>query len=466
MSVTGARASSQSTVWWAVAAGVALGVAYTLSPLAVLVLATVPLMWRWVSRDLSERERYWLSVVLVTATVVRLLAIGGLFLSASPSMPYANFFGDEDPFKRRSIWIRNIGLGLPVSAADYIYTFDDVGRTAYLYVLAFVQAVVGEAPYGMLLLNAAIYLVGMLALYRLVRSAYGGLAAFGGLTLLLFLPSLFAWSISALKEPPYMCLGALEIVAAVALVRSRGVWPRIGAALCVVACAIGLQGLREGGMVLAVCGVGGGLVAAVVITRVRWLALSIVVVPLVVFAVLEQPAVQRRLPDLIYAVTYKHWGQVVTPGYTYKLLEPEVYADRSNLRKLAAPQVGRYVVRAVAAYAIVPAPWQIESPAALAYLPQQIVWYLLALLAPIGAWIGLRRDRCVTCLLVCHAMAASLMVAVTSGNVGTLVRHRDLALPFIVWLSALGAVEVGRRVVARGAATAAPAFGVLKVSGS
>lgn len=455
---------SRGRLGWAIAAGAILGVAYTLSPLAVLILGSATVIWPWASRDLSERERHWLSVVLLTAVVIRVAAIAAVFLSASPSMPYANLFGDEDFFKRRSLWLRNIGLGIPISTADFLYAFDDVGRTAYLYVLAFVQAVVGDAPYGMLMLNGAIYLIGVLALYRLARAAYGGLAALGGLTVLLFLPSLFAWSISALKEPPYICLGGLQIVAAVAMVRGHGWWRRVCAGVCVLSCALALQAVRDGGLILAACGVGGGLIMAALVIRRRWLVASIVVVPLLAFAVVRQPFVQRRIPDVVYAVAYKHWGQVLTPGYTYTLLDPEFYDmnRREALRTLTAPQIGRYVVRAFAAYAIVPAPWQIDSTSALAYLPEQIIWYVVALLAPVGAWAGLRRDPLVTSLLICHAATAVLMVALTGGNVGTLVRHRGLALPFIVWLSALGAVELAGWVVGRATTAVLPGLATSK----
>jgi len=41
------------------------------------------------------------------------------------------------------------------------------------------------------------------------------------------------------------------------------------------------------------------------------------------------------------------------------------------------------------------------------------------------------------------------MVALTSGNVGTLIRHRGLALPYFVWLSALGGCEVVQRLATR-----------------
>jgi hypothetical protein len=36
--------------------------------------------------------------------------------------------------------------------------------------------------------------------------------------------------------------------------------------------------------------------------------------------------------------------------------------------------------------------------------------------------------------------AAATGVALTSGNVGTLIRHRALTTPFLVWFSALGLI--------------------------
>ena len=83
-----------------------------------------------------------------------------------------------------------------------------------------------------------------------------------------------------------------------------------------------------------------------------------------------------------------------------------------------------------------------QSRAALAYLPEQVVWYLLAMLAVAGALFGFRRDAIVTGLLVGHALVIAAAVAFTGGNVGTLVRHRGLALPYLVWLSGVGACEL------------------------
>jgi hypothetical protein len=93
-----------------------------------------------------------------------------------------------------------------------------------------------------------------------------------------------------------------------------------------------------------------------------------------------------------------------------------------------------------------PLPWEMKSRTLLAYLPEQIVWYLLALLLPFGIYAGLKRDIVLTSVLVAHAAAAILIVALSSGNLGTLIRHRALALPYVVWLSAVGAHDLFRRL--------------------
>ena len=89
--------------------------------------------------------------------------------TADPARPFASFFGDEELYKFRTVWLRNVGQGIPMSPADVIYSFDDVGHTSYIYVLAFVQAIVGDAPYGLHVLNMALYLCGCWRLYRLAR---------------------------------------------------------------------------------------------------------------------------------------------------------------------------------------------------------------------------------------------------------------------------------------------------------
>ena len=48
-----------------------------------------------------------------------------------------------------------------------------------------------------------------------------------------------------------------------------------------------------------------------------------------------------------------------------------------------------------------------------------------------------------------------VLVALSGGNVGTLIRHRGLAMPYFAWLAALGAVTVGNWILARASCTPA-----------
>ena len=453
------RAATSSTAPWLITAGagVLAGLLYSLSPLTVWFFAVLPLLWWFASRDLSDRERRWLLIVLAVAVSLRVAALAGLFLTADPSQPYANVFGDEEFFKRRTLWLRNIGLGIPVHGADMIYAYDETGRSSYLWVLAYLQALVGPAPYGVHLFNTALYLFAVLLLYRVVRQSYGGLAALGGLVLLLFLPSLFTWSISALKEPLYILVCAIELACAVSIVRAPRWWQRVLAVVAVVLAAQALQSLRFGGLGLAAAGTVGGLALGVLLTRPRVFIASLVAVPLLLAVLLARPVVQERVMGAVSMAAFQHWGHLATPGYTYTLIEPRYFNDRLSVRAMSPPEAARYVIRACVAYFTVPLPWKIESRAMLAFLPEQILWYVLVALMPFGFAAGLKRDVYLTCLIAAHGATAVAMVALTGGNVGTLVRHRGLAMPYLAWFAALGACALAARLIRGGQAARAAA---------
>jgi len=57
-------------------------------------------------------------------------------------------------------------------------------------------------------------------------------------------------------------------------------------------------------------------------------------------------------------------------------------------------------------------------------------------LVPFGFFVSLRRNATLTCVLLSAAATAVVAVALTSGNIGTLVRHRDMIVPFVIALAA------------------------------
>jgi hypothetical protein len=423
----------------ALVGGGVLGVAYTLSPLSVWASAAFSfLVWK-IGDGLPEVERRRVRTVLVVAVLIRVAAIGGIFVGTDHArVPFASFFGDEEYFIRRATWLRNVALGIPIHSADLIYAFDDYSYTHYLYVIAFVEALVGFAPYGLKIISAAMYLGGAVILFRLARAAYGSGVALAGLLVVLFLPSLFAWSIAALKEPPYFLIGALACSVAVTTLRTRSAWRRTAGVLFLVASAGLLQSIRDGGLIIAVVGLGGGMLIGWLSLRPRAAVVFAVAVPIAVFAMLSRPAVQLRAVQEIRRAAKLHWGHVNTPGYSFKSLDADLYPERSAIDDMSGGATGRYLVRSAVEYLTVPRPWAIESRPALAFVPELMFWYCVLALFPVGLIAALRRDALVTSVLSAYAFALAALVALTGGNIGTLVRHRGLALPYLIWVSAVG----------------------------
>jgi len=408
----------------------------------VLLIPVLALIVHRVGQGLDLSERQWFYGLLAVAVALRLLAIAALFLTADSDKPYATLFGDEELFKSRSLWLRNIGLGIPISPADFIYAVEETGKSSYLFVLAYLSALVGDIPFGVHVLNTTLYVAGVCLTYWLVRPSYGRVASLAGLATLLFLPTLFLWSISALKEPLYALVAAAELVCAMHIVRSaRWRW-RVAALAGVIALGVTLEGLRRGALLIAGLGTVGGLSAGLVISRPRLAMATAVALPVVVMVLATRPSVHDRVLSVVRGAATNHVGHVFTPGYSYKTLDPWYYIDPADIRRMPAGDSAKFVVRSMTSYVTEPLPWRIESRTMLVYLPEYVVWLVLAGLVPIGIVAGLRRDALLTAVLAAHAFAVAFVIAVTSGNVGTLVRHRGLVLPYMAWLSMLGACHL------------------------
>ena len=440
---------------------VLVGFLYTLSPVGVWCGVGVVGLFTWAGRGLPDRERRWLLSLLAIALGLRLLVVIGLFLLTDPDLrPAANFFfdGDGQALKARSLWLRNTWLDVPIGEMYFRLAFQDYGWSGYLYVLAYLQYLLGPAPFGIHLFNILLFLAASVALYRLVRTAYTPAAALVGLTLLLFLPTLFAWSISALKESFHLFVGTAALIAAVGIVRGRGRLQLLAVVGLVVAMAV-LATIRGGAFEIMAVGLAGGMLVRV-LTLKKWVVVAtLVCLGAGLFAVSRIPDLQARVTDPVTTVlrttAQTHLGHTFTRGHGYKLLDDSYYkryfTDGSNIHLMRYPdlvemltpgELTRYVVRSAVAFLVVPLPWDAVSWSEIVLVPQQVAWYLMVPLALVGVVAGLRRDVLVTLLLVSCIVVAAVPIGLSNGNVGTLVRHRDTVVPFIVWLSGLGAVSL------------------------
>lgn len=428
-----------------VAAGFTLGALYTVSPLTLCAVALALFAVAMVSRGLPDRERRLLTTVLGVALAMRIVAIAGIFLVSIPihdDQFVGSFSGDGAYAMARALRSRGLLLGVPANKYDYVVAFDEYGRNSYVSFLTATQIAFGPAPYGMRMINAALFVAGGLLLYRVTRAALGPVPAMAGLTALLFLPTLFVWSISLLKESLYFAGTAVILWATVVALRGR-VWrTRIAAVLAGLAGAFIIHDLRSGAVWLAALGITAGLAMRAATASRQIFAGAVVAVILVSAVVVSSPLVQDRAVRALESTAKTQTGHVFTVGHAYKLLDEGFYFNpqtpAASTLTLTADQSVRYVIRALVSFAVVPAPWQLASLRELVYLPEQLLWYALLVLLPIGAVAGWRRDPLVTCLLLGYAAPTACVLALTNGNVGTLLRLRGLVTPYFIWVSAVG----------------------------
>jgi hypothetical protein len=422
---------------WALVAGVVLGLAYSLSPLSVIWVVAMTVFLCLAGRDIPQPERRWLRGILVSAIALRLAAVLLVLVSTgTDSQSLGILFGDEGYLMRRTLRLRSIWLGYTGLPYDYVNAFEEYASTGYTYAVGYLQVLVGPSPFSLRLVNAGMFVGAAYLLYRIARRAYGPLPALFGLVVLLFLPTQFAWSISLLKESGYLLMTAVALSAAIRVAKARRLRERVGWYLLTIAGVLLTWPFRAQGVAIL-------LVTLMLAFAIWWAAqrlqrafLVACATPLLIWALLHEPHVQPRLLEAASLAARGHIGHVFTIGHAYKTLDPRFYTKPSLVAlNLSPAEAGRYVVRSAVSFVFVPWPWQIESTPERLYVPEHIVWLLLLALAGVGVWPAFRLDVTTTSVLVAYTFVASAAVALTSGNVGTLIRHRSLSIPFLVWFS-------------------------------
>ena len=214
--------------------------------------------------------------------------------------------------------------------------------------------------------------------------------------------------------------------------------------LGVIAGVVALESLRRGGSMVALAGIAGGLFLGYALPRPKVLLAAVVLLPAIAIGLLRVPPIQERALNAVRSWAIYHAGHVGSPGYSYRILDGRYYIDSRRIFGMPGDEAVAYVLRSYVSYVTEPVPWRIESRTTLAYVPEQMFWYVLLALAPFGIAAGARRDAMFTMLLVAHAFGAATVVAMTSGNIGTLIRHRGLVMPYLAWLAGLGLYELVR----------------------
>lgn len=436
-----------------VAAAIVLAMALAASPLMVFVAVAAPWLLSRFGRGLPPAEQSFLIGMLATAVALRAALVAAQTIVGIPllnDMSVGALAGDESYYLSRAIRVRDMLLGYGSTTFDYFVTTDEYGQTSYLSLLSWIQVVFGPTPYSMKMANGILQICGAALLFRMARASFGVLPSFLGLAMALFLPSLLFSSVSLLKESAYFLASSIFVVCAwrlVTAVRDRH-WPLAWSLAIPAGVSLWvLDGLRRGALGL----MGGGLVLGLTIWYVgqsrRRVAGAIAATAVVLMAIAGVPALRERAVTAVEQAARIQAGHVFTHGHVYKLMDEGFYRDPQTgpgwELALTDSEAVRFLARATVSFVVTPWPWEMRSRSELAFMPEHIVWYLLMAALPFGIAAGWRIDPLATALFCGFAIPTAAVIAVTNGNVGTLLRLRGLVTPYVAWLSAVGLCVIG-----------------------
>jgi hypothetical protein len=109
-----------------------------------------------------------------------------------------------------------------------------------------------------------------------------------------------------------------------------------------------------------------------------------------------------------------------------------------------AIELVRHLPIGIGALLLAPFPPLARGPGELATTPEMLAWYALLVLAALGArHLGAEpRARLAYALIV--AAIVALVLVLYEGNLGTLVRHRAMVIPFVILLAGVGVAHLRR----------------------
>lgn len=327
----------------------------------------------------------------------------------------------------------------------------DIQVSALVYLQGTVYGLLGYSVLFLKLLNTLFFSTTAFLCYYFLRRRSEVLSAMVAMTLVLFFPSMFVWSITGLKDPFVIMATVVMLVLFSKLVSGRIDPGRIlPAVFLMVLISYLVDTTRERIVILY----GVTLVLSVVILWARQarLAKKIIMASAVIVlgaALLQIPKIGNFYRNTVsWVVQYQH-GQSSVHGNTFYRIYPERFYIYDGFPEVmrsqppTPPEWARAALKGAVYFAFAPLPPDLEKGELLFLaFPQSMATLLLFPFVVMGALYALKSD-----LKAFLPMAVFLVLywgtaAMVSGNIGTAFRHRDVMMPVYLIFASIGIVRI------------------------
>lgn len=344
--------------------------------------------------------------------------------------------GDSDFHSQRGYSLAQYARGS--REPGVLYRIQQYGWSGYAYVIGFFYYLFGFSPVAVKMINCLLGALLGPVIFSLARGIFhSGVARWASVGVA-FYPSLILWSATNLKEASFLLLTAVLLLLVARIQRER--WGKrllllyLGFLLALLLHAT-LRSVAISWVLAAGCGLSMGLLSLK--RRTRW------GVPILLLGV------------ALLAIRWDGWGALLTPafryhlgfvgtlGISYQYLPAEFYEYGKSLEDLVARldplALASILLRAALHFLLQPLPSKMDNLGLLLLSPQMVVWYLVLPVALFGIVWSLARNLNRSLFLVLALTGVTLLLALSSGSVGTAFRMRDVVTPFFLIFASAGA---------------------------
>lgn len=439
--------------------GLLIGVLSAFSPGSVFIGAAVLVSWLLLGRRVVSIDRKFVATLFLAGFLVRMLLSLGLDLGSrwveggwphkyqevdhwemgvvDRTRHYVKM-GDSDHYTHRAYSIAQYAKG--VREPVILLRLNQYGWNGYVYLMGLFFNWFGYSPGAVKFINCFLGAwLGVLTFF-LTRSCFNRSIARGAALAVGFFPSLIVWSTSNLKDIPmlFLTLLLLLIFTKIQDAPSRRVAFRYATAFFAVFLFHTLvRSVELSALLLA------GLIGSYLFIRFqhrKWLLAGIA---LILLAILMTKPVSTLSHQLLGELMNWHLGFVQTAGDSYRFLPEKFYDGGTYLREWSAngridwPLI-KGLLQSIPLYLLQPFPERTGNLFRLLVIPQMLFWYVALLFSGLGMLWSLRWNLRRSLFLVVTILLWVSVSAISSGNIGTVMRIRDMVTPLFLIFASVG----------------------------
>lgn len=430
--------------------GIIIGLLLLIYPAALFLAAVMIIVSYFIYNRADDDEKAFIVRIFYIAISLRLIFIivthilatyygFGPKSSVFPGMEGGTIIGDEMGSHQTALSLIKTINGVPLSKNEmkFLFKSGEYGWSPHIYILGFFYYLFGCVPILGKCINALFGALTGITVYFITKESFGIKAAKLACILTLFYPIIFLWSISNLKDTMLIFLFTFIGYIYIMFYRSR----KIGYLFLFAVSFFLINNYRAGTIALLI-----SCAAISFLINIRWRYKKITVAAAILAFILLVNIFSGYFSSYfksiaektkIQLLVRKQVGYVVTGGTVYKIYPERLYKDK-GFGPITKKEFVVSLFKGVLSVMFKPFPWEIDNRAKLFYYPISMIWNALFPFFAVGLLVSIRYKFKDVVFLLSIFILTLVSFSLTEGNVGTMIRHRDMITPIYIIFSSIG----------------------------